>query len=186
MAARHFLLNRFRIHSFQRFTVSPPQGHRLWCSVTPSSEEASKKASGGTHLNVEDDDPEMKVQEEEIVKDIQPILMLTRKILHSPGYLSGEHLTMEDERAVFEKLLVYHPHFEDKIGCGLASIMVDHHPLYQNSRCLFVIRTDGSWIDFSYKMCLREYIRDKYQKDAEKFIERLINIPIDTQGAILL
>lgn len=39
-------------------------------------------------------------------------------------YRDGECLTDEDEKEVTEKLLAYHPHSEDKIGCGLDSIMV--------------------------------------------------------------
>ncbi|KAK7310801.1 hypothetical protein RJT34_08536 [Clitoria ternatea] len=118
MAARSSLLQRLRSHMhsssfFQGFTV------RLWCSATSSSEEPR-----GCEANLEgDDDPKLKEQEELIVKDIQPILMLTRKILHTPRYLNGERLTMADERAVVEKLLVHHPHSEDKIGCGLESVM---------------------------------------------------------------
>ena len=38
--------------------------------------------------------------------------------------MDGEQLIVEDEKAVVEKLLAYHPHYEDKIGCGLESIMV--------------------------------------------------------------
>lgn len=40
-------------------------------------------------------------------------------------YMDGGRLTVEDERAVVEKLLAYHPHSEDKMGCGLESIMVN-------------------------------------------------------------
>lgn len=38
--------------------------------------------------------------------------------------MNGEILTMEDERAVVENILIYHPDYEDKIGSGLNSIMV--------------------------------------------------------------
>lgn len=38
--------------------------------------------------------------------------------------MDGERLTVEDEETVVEKLLSHHPHSEDKIGCGLDSIMV--------------------------------------------------------------
>lgn len=38
--------------------------------------------------------------------------------------MDGERLSVEDEKAVVENLLAYHPHSEDKIGCGLESIMV--------------------------------------------------------------
>ncbi|GFY86042.1 DCL protein [Actinidia rufa] len=91
-----------------------------------------------------------KDKEDEILRDIEPITFLTKEILHSDrvdepirgyrenreqmmvaweddngqgGYMDGERLTAEDEGAVVEKLLAYHPHSEDKIGCGLDSIM---------------------------------------------------------------
>ncbi|XP_054791964.1 protein DCL homolog, chloroplastic-like [Prosopis cineraria] len=111
-----------------------------------------------------------KNKEAEILWDIEPILLLTKHILQSPRYMDGERLTVGDEKAVVDKLLAYHPRFQDKVGCGLQSIMVDRHPQFQNSRCLFVVRTDGGWIDFSYQKCLREYIRDKYPAHAERFI----------------
>lgn len=109
-------------------------------------------------------------KEAAILKDIEPIRMLTKKILHSDRYRDGERLTDEDEKAVVENLLVYHPHSEDKIGCGIDCIMVDRHPRFRNSRCLFVVRTDGVFIDFSYQKCLREYIKVKYPASAERFI----------------
>jgi len=89
MAARNFLLHRLRINSFQGFTVAPPQGHRLWCSATSSPEEATENASGGTHTggsDVELDDTEWRDKEEKIVRDIEPIVKLTRHILFSPRY----------------------------------------------------------------------------------------------------
>ncbi|KAG8377466.1 hypothetical protein BUALT_Bualt08G0035900 [Buddleja alternifolia] len=86
-------------------------------------------------------------------------------------YMDGERLTPQDEKDVVNKLLAHHPHSEDKIGCGLDSIMVDRHPQFKHSRCLFVVRTDGGWIDFSYQKCLRAYVRDKYPSYAERFIK---------------
>lgn len=49
---------------------------------------------------------------------------------------------------------------------------VDRHPQFQTSRCLFVVRLDGVWIDFSYQKCLRAYIRSKYPHYAEKFLRK--------------
>uniref|UniRef100_A0A803N7A9 Uncharacterized protein n=1 Tax=Chenopodium quinoa TaxID=63459 RepID=A0A803N7A9_CHEQI len=49
--------------------------------------------------------------------------------IHPPGfnsqstYMDGERLTSDDEKVVIERLLAYHPRSEDKIGCGLDSIM---------------------------------------------------------------
>lgn len=156
---------------------------RPWCSSTESSRSdvnVSYADKNTTVLSSRDpanyprwDDPDFrkwKNREEEILRDIEPITSLTKEILHSDRYMDGERLTAEDEKAVVEKLLIYHPHSEDKIGCGLDCIMVDRHPQFRHSRCLFVVRTDGGWIDFSYQKCLRAYIRDKYPSHADRFI----------------
>ncbi|KAM1725944.1 hypothetical protein ACFX12_016781 [Malus domestica] len=119
------------------------------------------------------DDPDYckwKDKEREILNDIEPVVLLAKEILHSDRYMDGEQLTEEDEKVVVERLLAHHPQSKDKIGCGIDSIMVDRHPQFKHSRCLFVIRTDGVWIDFSYQKCLRAYIRDKYPSHADRFI----------------
>ncbi|XP_047306286.1 protein DCL homolog, chloroplastic [Impatiens glandulifera] len=112
-----------------------------------------------------------KNEEEKILRDIEPITFLAKEIIHSNRYMDGERLTSEDESVVVEKLLAYHPHSKDKIGCGLDSIMVDRHPQFRHSRCLFVVRRDGGWIDFSYQKCLRAYIREMYPSYADRFIK---------------
>nr|GEX32438.1 protein DCL, chloroplastic [Tanacetum cinerariifolium] len=83
---------------------------------------------------------------------------LVHDILHSSRYKNGERLTSA-EKMVVEKLLAYHPHSEEKIGCGIDYIMVDRHPHYRFARCLFVVRTDGGMIDFSYRKCIQAYKR---------------------------
>ncbi|NP_001148429.1 DCL protein [Zea mays] len=108
--------------------------------------------------------------EAEILRDIDPVVLLIKDILHSDRYGDGECLCPRDENVVVEKLLSYHPRAQDKIGCGLDAIMVDRHPEFRKSRCLFVVRTDGVWIDFSYQKCLRAYIREKYPSHADRFI----------------
>ncbi|KAK8487982.1 hypothetical protein V6N12_024949 [Hibiscus sabdariffa] len=120
-----------------------------------------------------DDHGRMKWEDkkEEILRDIQPIQSLAKEILHSNRYMDGEHLTDADEKAVVERLLRYHPESEDMIGCGIDSIMVDRHPEYRSSRCLYVVRTDGGWTEFSYLKCLIVYIRDKYPYHVERFVK---------------
>ncbi|KAJ0241665.1 DCL protein [Hirschfeldia incana] len=108
--------------------------------------------------------------EAEILGDIEPIALLAKDILHSDRYLDGERLDFEDEKIIMERLLAFHPYAKDKIGCGLDFIMVDRHPQFRHSRCLFVVRTDGGWIDFSYQKCLRAYVRLRYPSHAERFI----------------
>ncbi|XP_021745306.1 protein DCL, chloroplastic-like [Chenopodium quinoa] len=107
--------------------------------------------------------------EKEILRDIEPVVLLLKDILHSDRYMDGERLTPDDENVIRERLLAYHPSIEEKIGCGLDSIMVDQHPQFERSRSLFVVRTDGGWIDFSYQKCLREYVRQKFPSYSEYF-----------------
>ncbi|CAM8945724.1 unnamed protein product [Rhodiola kirilowii] len=117
-----------------------------------------------------DDNEEWRAKEAEILKDIEGTVELAKEILHSGNYNCGDMLSPKDEEEVFNKLLVYHPHCEEKIGLGLDNIMVDWHPVYGRSRCLFVVRKDGSREDFSYWKCLRCYVELKYPSDAERFI----------------
>ncbi|KAI9106970.1 hypothetical protein K1719_022498 [Acacia pycnantha] len=186
---RDVLFPHFRLHNDRRFVAgiaATETPHRILCCAPTNSEpgHADEKANYAAqiskmlrtkdlvnHPRLDDFDyRKWKDKEEDILKDIEPIVRLTKDILHSRRYMDGELLTAEDEKAVVEKLLVYHPHSEDKIGCGLESIMVDRHPQFRSSRCLFVVRTDGGWIDFSYQKCLREYVRYKYPSHAERFI----------------
>ncbi|XP_057722178.1 protein DCL homolog, chloroplastic-like [Arachis stenosperma] len=149
------LLRHFLLHRHLRFTLAPPQ-HRAWCT-------AATPTTNPDHL--------WKEKEEKILRDIEPLVTLTKDILHSPRYKDGAQLTVEDQKIVAEMILPYHPYSEDKIGSGIESIMVDRHPHFRQSRCLFVVRTDGGWVDFSYHKCIQEYIRDKYPTHAERFIQ---------------
>uniref|UniRef100_A0A803NI55 Protein DCL, chloroplastic n=1 Tax=Cannabis sativa TaxID=3483 RepID=A0A803NI55_CANSA len=118
--------------------ISPPRWHLLSTaaidSTRPEEKASSSTANSGSLHSVKDspkyqrwndaDYRQWKNKEDEILKDISPIILLTKDILHSGMYMDGERLTPEDEKAVVERLLAYHPHAEDKIGCGLDSIMV--------------------------------------------------------------
>jgi hypothetical protein len=48
---------------------------------------------------------------------------------------------------------------------------VDRHPEFK-SRCLFAVRTNGDLEDFSYRKCLRAYLREKYPSYADKFLKK--------------
>ena len=63
--------------------------------------------------------------------------MILLFIFPNVRYMDGERLTVADEEAVVEKLLSHHPHSEDKIGCGLDSIMVSFswHYFYGVFQC---------------------------------------------------
>ncbi|XAR48379.1 hypothetical protein NMG60_11031195 [Bertholletia excelsa] len=177
-------LLRLRFPTHHRLAAFGVLTLRSWCSTsesTPPDDVVPCEGENTAVLSVKDppkiprwDDPDCrkwKDKEQEIIRDIEPITFLAKEILHSNRYKDGERLTANDEKAIVEKLLAYHPHSEDKVGCGLDFIMVDRHPQFRRSRCLFVVRTDGGWIDFSYQKCLRAYVRRKYPSHAERFIK---------------
>lgn len=158
-------------HNYQSFTAGAIAArYRPLCSATAnlSSDEADEKTKSSGISNNSfvrkaqfpssqsrwEDDPDYrkwKDKKEEILRDIEPIIMLAKDILHSGRslptfistnisswfyfflnilcvshfrYMDGARLNMEDQKAVVEKLLAYHPQSEDKVGCGLESIMV--------------------------------------------------------------
>ncbi|XP_039032973.1 protein DCL homolog, chloroplastic-like [Hibiscus syriacus] len=181
---RRIPLLQLQLQRYNRFSAEIVSSSlRLWRVASESTdhqEEVSSMEKSSSVLTERDlpkyhrwDDPDykkLKDKEDEILRDIESIISLVKDIVHSNRYMDGERLNVSDEETVLEKLLRHHPHSGDKIGCGLDSIMVDRHPQFRNSRCLFVVRTDGGWIDFSYQKCLRAYIREKYPSHAERFI----------------
>lgn len=106
MAAPHLLkqalLLRACFHSIKHFTVRAVAARpRLWCSaaiIPPSEKPHDRLNSVNNTLNLRrgdysssslqlEDEPEYrrwKDKEDEILNDIEPILLLTKEILHSP------------------------------------------------------------------------------------------------------
>lgn len=61
-----------------------------------------------------------------------------------------------DELSVLLDLLTWHPEAEQKIGPGIAGIMVRANGDFgKNARGFWLTRTDGSVTDFSYRKCLQ-------------------------------
>ncbi|WOK96196.1 hypothetical protein Cni_G04903 [Canna indica] len=110
--------------------------------------------------------------EDTILEDTVPLVGFVRMILHSGKYESGDRLSIEHEKIILERLLPYHPECENKIGCGIDYITIGFHPQYENSRCLFIVRTDGKLVDFSYWKCIKGFIRKNYPLYADTFILR--------------
>ncbi|KAF5758947.1 hypothetical protein HanRHA438_Chr16g0747821 [Helianthus annuus] len=110
--------------------------------------------------------------EDQILEDTVPLVGFVRMILHSSKYASGERLSPEHERTILERLLPYHPESEKKIGCGINYITVGYHPDFESSRCLFIVRKDGTMVDFSYWKCIKGLIRKNYPLYADSFILR--------------
>ncbi|KAG7594306.1 hypothetical protein ISN45_Aa01g030670 [Arabidopsis thaliana x Arabidopsis arenosa] len=110
--------------------------------------------------------------EDKILEVTVPLVGFVRMILHSGKYANRDRLSPEHERTIIEMLLPYHPEFEKKIGCGIDYIMVGHHPDFESSRCMFIVRKDGEVVDFSYWKCIKGLIKKKYPLYADSFILR--------------
>lgn len=54
----------------------------------------------------------------------------------------------------------------------VSSLQVGHHPEFERSRCLFIVRKDGQVVDFSYWKCIKGLIKKKYPVYADSFILR--------------
>src|SRR5262245_53446390 len=68
---------------------------------------------------------------------------------------SSPPVRLEGEAAaVMAALLLRHPHAADKIGVGVRALWVRHN-IVVPSAGFYVERTDGTFIDFSYRQCLR-------------------------------
>ena len=59
------------------------------------------------------------------------------------------------EQALLAALLQSHPRPAQKIGCGIAQIVVRRNPVYPNQRGFWIVRTDGTETDFSFLECLK-------------------------------
>lgn len=66
-------------------------------------------------------------------------------------YSPGEAIDAADYADV-EALLSGHPRAEEKIGAGIASLLVDHDQ--EGGQCFHVLRSDGTKENFSYKKCI--------------------------------
>lgn len=88
---------------------------------------------------------------EETFTTKQGLLTRVREILHS--YKDGQVLNMFDF-AFIRDLLNNHPHAEQKIGCGVSSILVKENPVFRGKQGFWIIREDGTQTDFSFMECL--------------------------------
>lgn len=111
----------------------------------------------------------------QILKETQPLIRISKMILHSSRYRSGDRLSAVHENIILEKLLPYHPEMEEKVGPGVDFVSVDNHTDFRNSRCLFLTRKDGTSVDFSFWKCLKGLVWKKYPLHAQTFIQKHLN-----------
>lgn len=68
-------------------------------------------------------------------------------------YNEGERILLKDDHDFLSNLLLGHKDCLDKIGGGIHYFTNRKMPPY-NNKCFFIVRTDGSEIDFSFMQCI--------------------------------
>ncbi len=60
-------------------------------------------------------------------------------------------ITDEEERKILNELVTYyHDHPDKKIGCGIERFEVRTNENYKNTKCFYIVRTDGTFTDVSF------------------------------------
>ncbi|XP_057729050.1 DNA-directed RNA polymerase V subunit 1 isoform X1 [Arachis stenosperma] len=116
-------------------------------------------------------------EEQEVLKDIEPIMQSIRRIMQQEGYNDGDPLAADDQTFILENVFEHHPDKENKMGAGIEHVMIDKHSVYQESKCFYVVLKDGEKRDFSYRKCLGNFLKKKYPDVAESFVGKYFRKP---------
>ncbi|XP_057520174.1 DNA-directed RNA polymerase V subunit 1 [Amaranthus tricolor] len=116
-------------------------------------------------------------EEQDVLNELESIMQSIRRIMHQSGCNDGEPLPADDQTYVVDNVLNYHPDKAAKIGAGIDFITVKKHSNFQESRCFYVVSTDGQSTDFSYIKCLESFVKGKYPLVAESFTSKYFRKP---------
>lgn len=116
-------------------------------------------------------------EEQDVLSEVESIMQSIRRIMHQSGCNDGEPLPPDDQTYVIDNVLNYHPDKAAKIGAGVDFITVKKHSNFQESRCFYVVSTDGESVDFSYIKCLETFVKGKYPSVAESFTSKYFRRP---------
>ncbi|XP_021752923.1 DNA-directed RNA polymerase V subunit 1-like [Chenopodium quinoa] len=116
-------------------------------------------------------------EEQDVLSEVELVMQSIRRIMHQSGCNDGEPLPPDDQKYVIDNVLNYHPDKAAKIGAGVDFITVKKHSNFQESRCFYVVSTDGQNVDFSYIKCLETYVKGKYPSVAESFTSKYFRRP---------
>ncbi|KAL6629149.1 hypothetical protein ACP70R_028914 [Stipagrostis hirtigluma subsp. patula] len=115
---------------------------------------------------------ELTTEEKNILRVVEPIIYRVRRIFREA--CNGVRLPPEDDKFIQENVLEHHPERQSKVSGEIDHIMVDKHQVFQDTRCLFVVSTDGTCSDFSYLKCLENFVRKNYPEHAESICMKYI------------
>ncbi|KAM7512415.1 hypothetical protein LguiB_011290 [Lonicera macranthoides] len=120
--------------------------------------------------------------EQDVLLDMESIMQSIRRIMHQTGYKDGDPISAEDQSYIVENVFNYHPDKDAKMGSGIKHIMVNKHSNFQESRCFYIVSTDGREEDFSYRKCLENFVKGKYPDKAEAFMAKYFRKPQPRPG----
>ncbi|GMH09851.1 hypothetical protein Nepgr_011692 [Nepenthes gracilis] len=98
--------------------------------------------------------------EQDILSEVEEIMLQIRKIMHQAGYIDGDRLSADYQSYILSNVFNHHPDKEIKMGAGIDYIMVSRHSSFQDSRCFYVVSTDGQKEDFSYRHGVSKIVRN--------------------------
>ncbi|KAK9682199.1 hypothetical protein RND81_10G057200 [Saponaria officinalis] len=174
--------------SFGRGSGKPDNGGRGWGSSN-SGEWKSRKNRPPKQPGSNDDFANVPLtatkkrmdsfpaEEQDALSEMETIMQSIRRIMHQSGCTDGDPLPSEDQSFIIKNVLEYHPDKAAKMGAGIDFITVKKHGDFQETRCLFVVSTNGQAEDFSYIKCLENFIKGKYPSIAESFNSKYFRKP---------
>lgn len=113
--------------------------------------------------------PKQSIHEVQPWGEIKKVVTTMRRILRYSGYKSGDRLGPEDQEEVLN-IITHHPSKDSKIGCGVDYIMIDTHPDHQ-VECFFIVRTDETRSDISFRKCIKGMIQAKYPAHEKEILD---------------
>ncbi|KAJ6825361.1 DNA-directed RNA polymerase V subunit 1 [Iris pallida] len=106
-------------------------------------------------------------EEEKILVIVEPVMSSVRKILRESS--DGARLSSEDHKFIIENVFHYHPDKQRKVSGEIDYITVDKHADHKETRCFYVVSSDGSRADFSYFKCMESFVDGNFPEHAESF-----------------
>ncbi|XP_073010574.1 DNA-directed RNA polymerase V subunit 1 isoform X2 [Typha latifolia] len=114
-------------------------------------------------------------EEEKILVEVQPIMQNIKRILRDSS--DGDKLSQEDVNFIRDNVFEYHPDKQAKVVEKIDYIMVDKHKVFQETRCFYVVSSDGSSADFSYKKCMENFVKQNFPEHGESFNRKYFRKP---------
>ncbi|CAA7395009.1 unnamed protein product [Spirodela intermedia] len=108
-------------------------------------------------------------EEEKILADVEPVVQSVRRILRQSRYSDGDRLSPDDQSYILDNVFRYHPDRSSKVAGEVDYVTVGKPESFPETRCFFVVSSDGSSADFSYLKCMENFVRKTYPEIAEPF-----------------